>query len=215
LGKETQTSKAYELETGRVPMTDGPHPNGADTGPVDEVDIGERLRAIRTVRRHTLKQVAGQAGLSESFLSQVERGQASVSIVSLKRIAAVLGINISDLFAPDGQRKPHVLTREARPVLSFGSGRKFLLTPRPLSHLEVFICQFEPGGSTGDEPYTHGDSEELVVVIAGAIQVQLGAEVFPMTVGDAIDYRSSVPHRVVNVGSERAEAMFVISPPSF
>ena len=35
------------------------------------VELGERLRAIRQLRRKTLKEVAGAAGLSESFLSQL------------------------------------------------------------------------------------------------------------------------------------------------
>lgn len=33
-----------------------------------EINVGERLRAIRNLRRRTLKQVAASAGLSEGFL---------------------------------------------------------------------------------------------------------------------------------------------------
>ena len=65
-----------------------------------EVDVGERLRAIRHLRRATLKSVAERAEFSESFLSQVERGKASASIASLTRIAAALGVNVADLFEP-------------------------------------------------------------------------------------------------------------------
>jgi quercetin dioxygenase-like cupin family protein len=109
-----------------------------------------------------------------------------------------------------------VLRRGSRPVLGFGNlGRKYLLTPRPLENLEVFLVELVPGGSTGDEPYTHGDSEELVVVIAGSIQLQLGERLFELEQGDSIDYLSSVPHRVVNAGDEIAEVMWVISPPSY
>ena len=52
----------------------------------------------------------------------------------------------------------------------------------------MFIAELVPGGSTGDEPYTHGDSEELVVVIAGSIQLQLGERLFELEQGDSIDY---------------------------
>jgi transcriptional regulator with XRE-family HTH domain len=195
---------------------DQPHINVSSAVGAHEINIGERLRAIRNLRRRTLREVAGRAGLSESFLSQVERAQASASIASLQRIAVALGVTIADLFEPDGLRKPRVLTAEGRPILAFGKlGRKFLLTPRPLEHLEVFICEFEPNGSTGDEPYTHGDSEELLLVLAGDIHLQLGTEIYDMTVGDSIDYRSSVPHRIMNAGSDVAQALFVISPPSF
>jgi transcriptional regulator with XRE-family HTH domain len=181
-----------------------------------EVDVGERLRDIRRLRRATLKTIADRAGVSESFLSQVERGRASASIASLRRIANALGVSVADLFEPDGPPRPRVLRRDERPSLAFGIlGRKLLLTPRPLSHLEVFVGELDPGGSTGAEPYAHGDSEELFVVIAGTVQLELGGDVHDLEAGDSIDYRSSMTHRVTNVGEERAEVMWIISPPSY
>jgi transcriptional regulator with XRE-family HTH domain len=180
-------------------------------------DVGARLRAIRHLRRATLKAVAERASLSESFLSQIERGKASPSVASLTRIAAALGVTVADLFeAHESRADPRVLRRERRPTLGFGnSARKFLLTPRPLENLEVFTAEFVPGGSTGDEPYTHGDSEELVVVLSGRIQLQLGERLFELETGDSIDYLSSTPHRVANAGDDVAEVMWIISPPSY
>jgi transcriptional regulator with XRE-family HTH domain len=181
------------------------------------VDVGERLRAIRKLRRITLKTVADRAELSESFLSQLERGRANASVASLKRIAAALGVNVADLFEPNGNpSRPRVLRREVRPALAFGTlGRKYMLTPRPLEHLQVIVGELDAGGSTGEEPYTHGDSEELLVVLAGIVSLQLGTQVFELSTGDSIDYRSSTPHRLTNLGGEPAEVMWIISPPSY
>ena len=104
-----------------------------------EVDVGERLRTLRQFRRYTLQSVAARSGISESFLSQVERGRSNASIASLKRIADALGVSMADLFEPDELPGPRVLRRDERPALQFGIlGRKLLLTPRPLHHLEVF-----------------------------------------------------------------------------
>src|SRR5436305_11767939 len=183
---------------------------------VTEVDVGERLRDIRRSRRATLRTIADRAGVSESFLSQVERGRSSASIASLRRIALALGVSIADLFEPDGPPAARVLRRDDRPALAFGVlGRKLLLTPRPLHHLEVFAGELEVGGSTGEQPYAHGDSEELFVVISGSVQLELGGELFELESGDCIDYRSSTPHRVSNTGQELAEVMWIISPPSY
>jgi mannose-6-phosphate isomerase-like protein (cupin superfamily) len=90
-----------------------------------------------------------------------------------------------------------------------------LLTPKPFHSLEVVVARFEAGGSTGDEPYTHGDSEELLVVVEGDVHVQLGTEIHELATGDSVHYQSSTPHRVSNPGGETAEVMFVISPPSY
>ena len=180
------------------------------------VDVGERLRVIRSLRRRTLREVAERAGLSESFLSQVERGRASASIASLRRIADALGVSIADLFQPGGLTQPRVLRREDRPTLAFGIlGRKMLLTPRPLHQLEVFVGELDPGGSTGTEQYAHGDSEELFVVLRGTVVLELGDDLHELEPGDSIDYRSSIPHRISNAGDELAEVMWIISPPSY
>jgi transcriptional regulator with XRE-family HTH domain len=181
-----------------------------------EVDVGERLREIRLLRHATLKTIADRAGVSESFLSQVERGRASASIASLRRIANALGVSVADLFDQSGPPRPRVLRRDERPSLSFGVlGTKRLLTPRPLSHLEVFVGELDVGGSTGTEPYAHGDSEELLIVLKGSVQLELGGEVHELESGDSIDYRSSTDHRVTNHGEEPAEVIWIISPPSY
>src|SRR6059058_1715274 len=181
-----------------------------------EVDVGERLRELRRIRRCTLRTIADRSGLSESFLSQVERGRSSASIASLRKIADALGVAMADLFEPGGLPGPRVLRRDERPALAFGIlGRNLLLTPRPLHHLEVFVGELDPGGSTGAEPYAHGDSEELFVVLSGTVELELGGELHELENGDSIDYRSSTPHRVVNTGDDRAEVMWIISPPSY
>ena len=89
------------------------------------------------------------------------------------------------------------------------------MTPRPLHHLEVFVGELDPEGSTGAEQYAHGDSEELFVVIRGTVQLELGDERFELEAGDSIDYRSTVPHRISNLGDDVAEVMWIISPPSY
>jgi transcriptional regulator with XRE-family HTH domain len=180
-----------------------------------QVEVGERLRAIRQLRRKTLKEVASASGLSESFVSQLERGRTNATIVTLQRLSTALGIEVSDLFTT-GAPQPRVLRRGAREYVAWGElGRKALLTPKPFHSLEVVVARFEPGGSTGDEPYTHGDSEELLVVVEGDVHLQLGTDVHELGVGDSVHYRSSTPHRVSNPGDETAEVMFVISPPSY
>ena len=184
--------------------------------PAGTESVGTQLRLLRRARRRTLKDVARSANVSESFLSQLERGRTGASIASLQGIAAALGVEVSDLFAGNGHGGPTVLRGEDRRYVSWGTlGRKALLTPKPFEALEVVAASFEPGGSTGDAQYAHGDSEELVVVLLGRIQLQLGERLLELEQGDSIDYRSSIPHRVVNVGDDVAEVMWVISPPSY
>ncbi len=62
---------------------------------VTELQLGTRIRALRRARRLTLRDVAERAGVTESFLSQVERDVTSPSIATVHRIAGALGLSIA------------------------------------------------------------------------------------------------------------------------
>ncbi|MEU8134729.1 helix-turn-helix domain-containing protein [Streptodolium elevatio] len=182
---------------------------------VSAVHIGERVREYRRMRRLTLRQLGAAADVSASFLSQLENGRTDASVGTLRRLATALGVAVADLIESGAPTAHRVLRREDRPEAGLGSGaRKFMLTRPPLRHLEVYSAEFEPGGSTGAEQYTHGDAQELVLVLRGRASLYLGDEVHELAEGDSVEYATSVPHRLVNAGEETAEVLWIISPPT-
>jgi XRE family transcriptional regulator, aerobic/anaerobic benzoate catabolism transcriptional regulator len=60
-------------------------------------DLAARVRAWRARRGMTRKQLAGDSGLSERFLADVESGKGNVSINSLEAVARALNISLLDL----------------------------------------------------------------------------------------------------------------------
>ena len=60
-----------------------------------ELQLGPRIRALRQARQVTLRELAERAGVTESFLSQVEREVTSPSIASVQRIARALDLGIA------------------------------------------------------------------------------------------------------------------------
>jgi transcriptional regulator with XRE-family HTH domain len=176
--------------------------------------LGARLRATRKRQRMTLKEVATKAGISESFLSQIERGLAGASVATLQHVSAALGIMVADLFDPEEVLRPRVVRHERRSMMNFGGARNYLLTPRPLGNVEVFWTELDPDQSTSETPFTHGDSEEVVVVMTGEVEVTVADGHYHLRTGDSITYSSAVPHTCRNHGSVVAEVLFVVSPPS-
>ncbi len=82
---------------------------------VDEqaLRIGSRIRELRRRRGLTLVRLAERTDLSHPFLSQLERGHARPSMVSLERIATALGTTQVELLAagpglPDARTAPKV-----------------------------------------------------------------------------------------------------------
>ncbi|MEV7795915.1 cupin domain-containing protein [Streptomyces sp. NPDC087512] len=198
-------------------MTDRSMRDPSDESTEDAADaaLGARIREYRMMRRMSLRAMAEAVPASPGFLSQLERGQVNASIGMLRRIAAALGLTVADLFDQDSAPGPRVVRRADRPTLHTAPGsRKFLISQRPLSHLEVYAGEFDPGASTGDDAYTHGDSQEILLVLSGAVRIELDGRAHRLEAGDSIEYRSSVPHRVVNSHEAPAEILWIISPPT-
>src|SRR5579862_2141167 len=101
-------------------MTESAMQSAVDGDGAVHIELGERIRAIRQLRRRTLKEIATAAGISESFLSQLERGRTNATIATLQRLATALGIEVSDLFST-GSSRPRVIRGEAREFVAWGS----------------------------------------------------------------------------------------------
>lgn len=65
------------------------------------MDLGGRLRAVRTARRLTLEQLGQASGLPPGSLSRFERGRTTPSIETLERIAGALGMSVAALIADE------------------------------------------------------------------------------------------------------------------
>ena len=181
-----------------------------------EVDLGARIRALRLARGETLRKLAAEAGVTESFLSQVERGVASPSIASVQRIARALGTSIAELFATDDRAGIVVRAGDRRRVVYQGlDAIDEFLTRATDGKLQVIMSTIQPGGGTGDEAYTHDSDEEVVVVLEGVLDLWVGPEHYRLETGDAVTHSSRVPHRNTNPGPGAARVLFCITPPSF
>jgi transcriptional regulator with XRE-family HTH domain len=182
----------------------------------EELELGRRIRSIREARGSSLRRVAAAAGVSESFLSQVERGVASPSVATLRSIAGALGESIASFFADGGDGGGTLVRVSERRRLVY-PGRDIedmLLTPRTSKRLQVILSTVGPGsGST--EAYTHDSDEECVVVLHGRLQVWVDEELFELDEGDALVFESRRPHRSWNPGGEATEVMWIVTPPSF
>lgn len=93
--------------------------------------IGENLHQIRTAKKMTQEQLAEKAGLSTSFYANVECGNKMVSVVTLRKLADVLGVSTDSLLYPDRsdavadriyktlQNQPESIARLAEKMVQF------------------------------------------------------------------------------------------------
>jgi transcriptional regulator with XRE-family HTH domain len=178
--------------------------------------LARQIRHLRRDKRLTLRALADRAGVTESFLSQVERGITSPSISTLRRIAAGLDQSIGSLFADESEpgRVTRVTDRRIIEYPGLGSRDEFLTRSQD-GRLQVIESVIEPGGGTGDEPYTHESDEECVVVLEGSLDIWIDGVLYHLDAGDSITHSSRLPHRNQNTGPRRTRVLFILTPPSY
>lgn len=180
--------------------------------------VGGRMRDLRKAKKMTLKQLAQKTDLSVGYLSQLEREQAVPSIRALSAIARALGVNVSWFFPDpfhDTNPEASVIVRAAhRPALKFESGiRDELLCPTLSGKLEMLLCTFEPGASSGDL-YSH-DGEEAGYINEGRLELRIEDEVYQLNAGDGFHFDCNRPHGYHNPSDQRTVVVWSVTPPHY
>ncbi len=179
----------------------------------DATLLGERLKRFRLARKLSLRDLGERTGTTASFLSQLERGASGAAVSTLIKIAEALAVSVADFFEDRKGSLHCVLRRGDRQARPQAEGyHKTLLSQQPIRNFEVYVGFFDAGGSTGPEAYTDGDSHEMMFVLRGEVEITLAGTGHRMSEGDCIEYRSSTPHRLVNIGAWPAEVQWIISP---
>lgn len=182
----------------------------------EEVDLGRKVRTLREGRGLSLKALAQAAGVSESFVSQVERGVANPSVASLRRLSAALGASVGSLFEGPVTRGRLVRNDDrARLVHPARGWEDFLITPRDATRLQVILSLIEPHEGSGDEAYSHDSDEECVIVLKGRLEFRVGDDEYLLDEGDSLLFESRIPHWNRNPGPSKAEVLWITTPPSY
>ena len=184
----------------------------APPAPDSPSELGRRLRALRTEREWSLAEVAAKSGLSVSFLSAVERGQSSISVASLFKLADAYGTTVPGLSPAYQAHHRSVLHPGERPRYVAGRGLVVIedLIARP-GALEAQRIEVQPGGGS-EEGYAH-PGEEFVYVLAGELTFWIDeSEHHRLHAGDSLYFRSTRLHRWRNNGPTSTTVLWINVP---
>lgn len=176
--------------------------------------FGGRVRAARLRRELSLAQVAAAARVSKSLVSQIERGVATASLDTVRRLASALGVPVFSLFLDERGDQFVVRANERRTVRYPDSGvTREILSPNLRGRLAVLWVTFPPGEGTSPETVRHV-GEECVVVLTGTLDVLVGDGVIRLGAGDSMTFDSELPHLFRNTTDEPVRAIVAITPPN-
>jgi DNA-binding transcriptional MerR regulator/quercetin dioxygenase-like cupin family protein len=175
--------------------------------------IAGRLRKLRKQRGLKLAEAASQAGLSGSFLSSLERGQANASIATLQKLSALYDTNVLGFFAKSKKVRKLIRPKE-RKKLSNEPGLMIELLADGETQMEPHMFRIAPGMSSGGS--YHHDGEEFVFVVQGTCEFWLDeVDRFRLHPGDSLYFSSHQTHRWKNIGHEEAILLWINTPPTF
>jgi len=157
-----------------------------DAGP-EGMRIGAQLREARLAARMSMAEVAEKAGLTKGFVSKLERDLVNVSVASLIRLCDALGVSVGSLFQAS---RGEVVRRGAYPPINFGGTRisEYLLTPTSEKRMQAILSDIQPGGGSGDEPYSLPAEVEFAFVLAGELEMTIAGEPVTLGPGDAVTF---------------------------
>jgi len=180
------------------------------------IDIGSRLRYVRTAHNLSQRALAKRTGVPNSTISLIESNGSNPSVGALKRILDGIPIGLAEFFALEPER-PRKAFYAAEELNEIGKG--------PISYrqvgenlfgrsLQLLKESYQPGADTGKVPLVH-EGEEGGIVISGRLEVTVDDERRILGPGDAYYFESRRPHRFRCIGPVPCEVVSACTPPTF
>ncbi|SJN11285.1 possible transcriptional regulator [Leucobacter sp. 7(1)] len=141
-----------------------------------------------------MKQVAESSGVTEGFLSRLERDLTSPSVATLMTVCQVLHLDVGELLSHTEVAR--VSWEDAPKLIEAEPGvQERLLTPRSESRLQVIHSQFAPGASGNALDYSVNTPLHFVHVLEGELTVFLHDEDWTLRAQDSLTLDGRDLHR--------------------
>jgi transcriptional regulator with XRE-family HTH domain len=177
--------------------------------------LGERTRALRTERELQQRQLAEKAGMTPSMISQIESGRLTPSLHTLGKIAGALGVTIGALFDGQPSGAIHVTRKKGYPTVSFdGSSEQWSVLGAGLFQGKiravVSTLDARSKGMMTDKVVIKPGQMKLFYVLDGKVALHYGGERHVLDTGDSALLDGGTPHGWENLGTRKAQALWVI-----
>lgn len=178
----------------------------SDSAPESEepTAVGQRIKNLRQLKGLSLNDVSQRTGLSEEMLKNIETDAVAPPLGTLTKLARALDMKMGYLLA-GGEPRPYVITRrdERKPVSRYAAqqqekyGYSYLSLAAGMQDrsMEPFLVTLAP--TSEKMPGSVHEGEEFLYVLEGEMEVFIGEHREVLFPGDAIYYRSDIPHQVL------------------
>jgi len=183
----------------------------AKSNPTDEIDVGQRLRELRSGHGLSIRALAEKSGLNVNTLSLIENQRTSPSVSTLQQLAQTLQVSISAFFETDQGTKQVVHQKDgARPRVSFTHGyMEDLGAGMSRFGAEPLIVTLTPDADSGKTPIVH-TGREFVYCLEGRIAYGVDNETYLLEPGDSLLFEAYLPHHWKNQDNTPSRTLLVL-----
>lgn len=172
--------------------------------------LGRMLRERRKTIGKTMKQVAKETNLTEGFISQIERGLSTPSLISLYNVANALDTSV-DAFLSQPPRHDYAMISHAGGRRGYNVATKdrvYELLERGFPGAVLNGCITEVPIGYVSELTTH-EGEDFIYLIEGTMVYEIEGRPYHLNAGDTLHFPSNLRHRARNIGSGPARELWV------
>lgn len=189
------------------------HWQSGNDGPVlSEAEVIGRvatsLRALRRSRKITQHEFAEMAGVTTSAISQAERGERGLSLSTLVRLSARLGLTLDDLLHGEDPATYRIGRRTGDP--RHGPDPAIALLGGMSSDVRIDLVHL--GARAAGVPTQHHDGNGIVAVSRGLVQIQVDELTPTIREGEVLLTACSRVRGWRNLGDHEAVLFWIVVP---
>ena len=174
--------------------------------------LADNLLALRLKKGMSQAQLAGEAEIPRSTLTNIESGSGNPSLQNLVKISAALQVGIEELLSRPRSECDLIVAKDV-PLekRSQGRVRVYKLVPDKIKGLDVDRIEIEAGATMAGHPHLPG-AKEYFSVLQGEVTVAVAGEKYVVAKGDVLAFPGDQPHSYRNSASSLAIGVSMIIP---
>ncbi len=176
--------------------------------------IGGKIRDLRKQNGLTQQELADRAELTKGFISQLEHGQVSPSVITLFDLIECLGVTPGEFFKDTDEEK--VVFRAGdffEKTDERGNRIQWIVPSAQSNQMEPILVTLAPRQSLEND--TPHNGEEFGYVLSGRLVIHLADSRHEVKAGESFYYEADRNHYIENPSGRETRFIWVSTPPSF
>ncbi len=162
--------------------------------------LSDNVRRLRQAQGLSQQGLADRARLSRRMILAIENQGANVSLSNLDRLAAALGISLSDLIRPADRPDNRRIEAVAWRGSAMESQGVLLGTAPATREAELWLWSLGPGERYDSEAES-GNWHEMLLVLEGRLAIESADGRQEIATGDFLIFSSAEPYVFANAGA--------------